>query len=61
MLNLLNKKEKLALVAGGLIASLALVTALFLAVVGLSKVGSWSPCQINYSETQTVNYCEANK
>jgi len=58
---MLNKKEKLALVAGGLIASLALVTALFLAVVGLGKVGSWIPCQINYSETQTVNYCEVTK
>jgi hypothetical protein len=61
MLNLLTKKERLALMAGGLIASLALVTALFFAVAGLGKIGSWTPCQINYSATQTVNYCEANK
>ena len=56
----MNKTEKALVITGGLIASLAVLTALFLAVVGLGKIGSWTPCHINYTETQTVTYCEEN-
>ena len=61
MFSLLNKKEKLILTAGGLIASLALITALFFGFVGIDKVVYWfnnNDCAVlHLSPTQDLDTC----